>query len=308
MGQVRAFKEDTLTSMKGVKAPLLGAHMSVAGGKHLAVGRALEVDSTVLQIFVKNASRWNERALKQQEIQAFAERRQDSGLSSIVAHDSYLVNLASPSEPLWRKSIDALLDEMERAEILGLDYLVAHPGAHVDSGEASGIKRIGRALDIILGQTRDYRVRIALETTAGQGSTLGYRFEQLRDMLAACKWGEKIDVCLDTCHVFAAGYDIRDEEGCSRTFGEFDRTIGLDRLRLFHFNDSVKGLGTRVDRHAHIGQGEIGVEAFRWILNQETFTDVPKILETPKENGPESDRRNLDLLRSLVDDRAIAVK
>lgn len=282
--------------------------MSVAGGKHLAIERAMEVGCNVLQIFVKNASRWKEKSLNPEDSRTFAEQWQKSPLSTIVAHDSYLVNLASPSESLWRRSIEAVLDEMKRSELLGLDYLVAHPGAHVDSGETVGIGRIGKALDIILEETRDYHVRIALETTAGQGSTLGYSFQQLRDMLAACSQGKEVYVCFDTCHVFAAGYDIRNEEGCMRTFEEFDRRIGLERLRVFHFNDSVRGLGSRVDRHAHIGQGEIGVRAFRWILNQEGLTDVPKILETPKEKGSESDRRNLELLRSLVKDTATAVK
>jgi len=282
--------------------------MSVAGGKHLAIARALAVDSNVLQIFVKNANRWSEKRLSQEEIQAFRQAQEEANLRSIVAHDSYLINLASPSESLWRKSINAFLDEMDRSEALGLDYLVAHPGAHMGSGETAGIRRIGEALAIILEQTVGYRVRIALETTAGQGSNLGYRFEHLRDILAACKWGDQLYVCFDTCHVFAAGYDIRNQETCRITFDEFQQVVGLDRLAVFHFNDSVKGLGSRVDRHAHIGQGEIGLEAFRWILAQESFAAVPKILETPKENGLEADRRNLEVLRALVAEAATTVK
>ncbi len=200
----------------------------------------------------------------------------------------------------------ALLDELERCEVLGLSHLVTHPGSHVGGGEVKGIQRIAQALDEIHEKTDDYQVRIALETTAGQGTSIGYRFEQLRDVLASCRNSHRIDVCLDTCHVFAAGYDIREKGQYLEVIEEFDKIVGLDRLRIFHFNDSKRGLGSRVDRHEHIGKGKIGTEAFAHILSDPRFRDVPKILETPKGKTSKEDRRNLRVLRSLlVDECAI---
>lgn len=282
--------------------PLLGAHMSIAGGTPRAVDRAVEAGCKVLQIFVKNNTRWRGKPLLDEEVAQFRSAWSRSGLYSVVAHDCYLVNLAAPGQELWEKSIAALIDEMERSEQLGLSYLVAHPGAHVGEGERRGVARIAEALDRIHQCRAGYRVRIALETTAGQGTALGYRFEQLRDILAACRHPERVFICLDTCHVFAAGYDIRDQESYGRTMEEFDRLIGLHKLALFHFNDSKRELGSRVDRHEHIGKGKIGTSGFTWILRDQRFLDLPKILETPKGKTHREDRRNLRVLRALIKD------
>ena len=280
---------------------LLGAHMSIAGGIPKSLDRAVDVGCNVLQIFVKNNNQWRGRALHDPEVQEFRQRQAESRIRQVVAHDSYLINLASPKPALWERSIAAFLDEMDRCERLGLSHLVTHPGAHVGAGETWGIDRIASALNRILEKTASYQVKIALETTAGQGTTLGHRFQHLRDILAGCGDPEQIVVCMDTCHVFAAGYDIRTEEGYVAVMEQFDQIVGLDKLEVLHFNDSKRSLGSRVDRHDHIGQGKIGKEGFRWFLNDPRLVRVPKLLETPKENQGEADRRNLKVLRSLLD-------
>ncbi len=274
--------------------------MSIAGGAPLALHRALEVGCNVLQIFVKNNNRWQGKPLSGEEVEAFRQIWSDSGIRAIVAHDSYLINLAGSDEVLWQRSITAFLDEMERCERLGLSYLVAHPGSHRGRGERKGLERITRALDQIHERTSDYRVRIALETTAGQGTSLGYRFEQLRDILSGCRHPQKVGVCMDTCHIFAAGYDFRAQEDYLKTMEKFDHSVGLDKLQIFHVNDSKKELGSHVDRHEHIGEGKIGVSGFTWIVNDPRFVEVPKILETPKGKDLSEDRRNLEVLRSLI--------
>lgn len=274
--------------------------MSIAGGIPLAVERARKTGCTVLQIFVKNRNRWKGRSLSEEEAAAFRLEREAAGLFAVVAHDSYLINLAAPGEELWSRSIEALVDELERSQRLRLSHLVAHPGAHMGEGESRGIRRIARALDVIHERTSDFRIRLALETTAGQGTSIGYRFEHLRDVLSACRDPARVDVCLDTCHVFAAGYDFRSEEGYHRTLEDFDKQIGLSRLRVIHLNDSKRELGSRVDRHEHIGRGQIGKAGFHWFLNDERFRHVPKILETPKGEDLREDRRNLRVLRSLI--------
>ncbi len=280
---------------------LLGAHMSIAGGIPKSLDRAVDVGCNVLQIFVKNNNQWRGRALHDPEVHEFRQRWAESPILQVVAHDSYLINLASPKEDLWERSIAAFLDEMDRCERLGLSHLVTHPGAHVGAGKAWGIDRIAAALKRILERTASYGVKIALETTAGQGTTLGHRFQHLRDILAGCGSPERIVVCMDTCHVFAAGYDIRTEEGYAGVMDEFDQVVGLEKLEVLHFNDSKRSFGSRVDRHAHIGQGHIGKAGFRWFLNDPRLVQVPKLLETPKENKGEADRRNLKVLRSLLD-------
>ena len=274
--------------------------MSIAGGTPRAIERAAEVESTALQIFVKNASRWKAPPISDEEGAEFRSLRGKSDLGSVVAHDSYLINLASPDQDLWNRSILALCDELERCAKLGLEYLVAHPGAHLKSGETVGIGRISEAIDLVHQKMEDFTVKIALETTAGQGTNLGYRFEQLRDMIAGCQEPEGVTVCLDTCHIFAAGYDIRTEEGYQKTIQSFDDTIGLDRLSVIHLNDSKRELGSRVDRHNHIGYGEIGEEAFDLIMNDTRLDHVPKILETPKGEDDSWDRKNLEKLRSMI--------
>jgi deoxyribonuclease-4 len=279
---------------------LLGAHMSIAGGVSRSVGRATDVGCQVLQIFVKNASQWKGKELSEEEVDAFQRQYRDSGLESVVGHDSYLINLASPDPDLWERSIAAFVDEMERSDRLGLDYLVTHPGAHMGEGEPKGVDRVVAAFEEIFDRLGETPVKVAVETTAGQGTTLGHRFEHLRDILAGCSQPERMAVCLDTCHVFAAGYELRSSEGCEATFDEFDRVIGLDQLRVLHVNDSKREFGSRVDRHDHIGDGQIGLDGFSWIMNNSAFSSIPKILETPKGKDGEYDQRNLATLRSLV--------
>ena len=287
------------------RGPLLGAHMSIAGGIPLAVERANQAGCNVLQIFVKNNHRWKGKILSEAEVSQFRKACSDSQIRSVVAHDSYLINFAVPGEKLWHLSIQAFIEEMERCHRLGLSYLVAHPGSHVGEGEERGIDRIARAIDRIHEQTRGYGVRIALETVAGQGTSIGYRFQHLRDILGSCRHPEKVSICLDTCHVFAAGYDLRSRESYRRMMKEFDRIIGLDKLCLFHFNDSKRELGSRVDRHEQIGTGKIGVAGFRWILEDRRFVGLPKIIETPKGKTHREDRRNLRILRSLAQSMAV---
>ena len=253
-----------------------------------------------MQIFVKNANRWESPDLEAEEVERFCSARSHSSLKRCVAHDSYLINLASPDTALWERSTRALLAELRRCDLLGLEYLVVHPGAHVGSGDEDGIIRIAQALDSIHVEGEGLEVKIALETTAGQGTSIGHRFEHLRDILAEVSDPERVFVCLDTCHIFAAGYDIRSQLGYLETVEQFDTIIGLDKLKVIHFNDSQKDFGSRVDRHEHIGEGFIGKDGFRWFLQDTRFADVPKILETPKGSDDTSDIDNLAVLRSLA--------
>jgi deoxyribonuclease-4 len=279
---------------------LLGAHLSIAGGTPRAIRAAEELDCTALQIFVKNASRWTGPSIGDEESRHFRDLRSETRLRSVVAHGSYLINLASPDAELWRRSISAVLDELRRSEALGLDFLVLHPGSHLKTGEANGVRRVSRALNRIHQESGELRARIALETTAGQGTNLGYLFEHLRDMIAGCDSPERLGVCLDTCHIFAAGYEIREKEHYQSTMARFEEILGIRKLVVVHLNDSKRELGSRVDRHEHIGQGEIGLAAFESIMNDSRLKDVPKILETPKGEDGREDRRNLEKLRSLV--------
>ena len=219
----------------------------------------------------------------------------------MVAHSSYLLNLATPDDALWHKSIDALLVEMERCDVLAIPYLVIHPGSHMDSGEETGIARIANALNVAHDRLPDAQVKITLETTAGQGTNLGYRFEHLGAMIEATEAKERLAVCYDTCHTLAAGYDFRTPDGYAEVFRQFDDIIGLDRLKVFHFNDSKQDLGSRRDRHEHIGEGSVGLEGFRRILNDARFDEIPMLLETPKSDDLHEDVENLALLRSLIE-------
>ena len=282
------------------RGPLLGAHMSIAGGvdKSLLLGKMVECDA--IQIFTKSSRQWAAKPYTKEEIELFDINRHATGIGTVIAHDSYLLNLGSPDDALRKRSIAAFIDELERCEILGVTNLVAHPGSHVGAGEEEGIKTIARSLDEVHKACPGYNVRVTLEITAGQGSNLGYRFEQIGKMLDATKENDRLRVCFDTEHAFAAGYDIRTKEGYERTFVEFDEAIGLDRLAAFHLNDSKKEFNSRVDRHEHIGKGHIGVEAFRFLLNDKRFWGLPMCLETPKGPDLAEDRENLTLLRSLI--------
>ncbi len=278
----------------------LGAHFSVAGGIVNAVRTAVRFGADTLQLFTKNAAQWNAPPLRAEDITAFCAEAAAANLTHLTAHDSYLINLAAPGDELFNKSVNAFAIEVERAEQLGLAYLVTHPGAHVGSGEEVALARVIDGLNETARRTRGANVLLLLETTAGQGTTLGWRFEHLATLLNGVAEPERFAVCLDTCHVFAAGYDLRTAAATKATLQEFDAIVGLDRLRLFHLNDSVKGLGSRVDRHAGIGLGEIGEAAFKHIAKH--FPQVPMILETPKEDadGNEMDPVNLAKIRGYA--------
>ncbi len=285
----------------------LGSHMSIAGGMDRAPLRGRQVGCDTMQVFTKSNRQWRARDLSDGEVEAFKANLKSTGIGPVVAHDCYLVNLAAPRASLWKKSVSAFREEMDRAERLGIPYLVTHPGSHAGAGEAEGIRRVAEALNVLhAALPRHGGARILLETTAGQGSSLGYRFEQLAAILDQVERAYRVGVCLDTCHVFAAGYDIRTTEGYRQTMRELDVCLGLHRLQVIHLNDSVQGLGSRVDRHAHIGEGGLGLEPFRRLLNDSAFRGIPMILETPKDDDfVKADRRNLARLRRLLNGAAI---
>jgi deoxyribonuclease-4 len=282
--------------------PLFGAHMSIAGGYHHAIEAAQKYHCDALQLFTKSSNQWKAKPLTAEEVAVFKKKYRESELRLAMAHDSYLINLASPDDALYRKSVEAFVVEYQRSEQLGLRYLVTHPGSHIDSGEEVGLNRVAQALDEVHRRCPDYRVQVLLETTAGQGSNLGHCFEHLARILALVADPNRIGVCLDTCHVFAAGYALSPEGEYLKTMQEFERIIGLKRLRAFHLNDSQKPQGSRVDRHAHIGRGCLGREPFRLLVNDRRFRRHPMVLETPKEEaeGRDMDAINLSVLRRLV--------
>lgn len=288
------------TKTEEPRGPLLGAHMSIAGGVGNALLDGKKVNCDAIQIFTKSSRQWAAKPYTKEEIEQFKVNRKDTGISTVIAHDSYLLNLGSPDTALRIRSVAAFIDELERCETLGVSNLVAHPGAHVGTGEAEGIKTIAKSLDEVHTACPGYNVKITLEITAGQGSNLGYRFEQIRNIIDATKQSERLRVCFDTEHAFAAGYDIRTKDGYERTFTQFDEAIGIKLLAAFHLNDSKKEFNSRVDRHEHIGKGFIGVEAFRLLLNDKRFWGLPMCLETPKGPDLKEDRENLTLLRSLI--------
>lgn len=279
----------------------MGAHMSIAGGVDKALLRGHEIGCDTIQIFTKNNNQWRAKPLTDREIKTYHQHRATTGIWPVVAHNGYLINVASPQGDLYRKSLEALRIEVERAAALEIPYLIMHPGAHIGTGEANGIKRVVHALDVILDCTNGFPVVICLETTAGQGSSLGYRFEHLAAIREGVTQRERVGVCVDTCHIFAAGYEIRGRKVYEQTMRHLDDMIGLKNIKCIHLNDSQRELGSRVDRHAHIGQGHIGLEGFRLVLNDPRFRNTPMILETPKgDDPPAADRRNLAVLRSLV--------
>lgn len=277
---------------------LLGAHVSIAGGVFNAIANGEALGANAIQIFSKNQTRWVAKPLSDEDADKFKKAWEDSSICEVVVHDSYLINLGSPDVALLNKSRDAFLDEIERAEKLGIRYLVFHPGSHLKAGEEIGLQTIAESLNRMIAATPGYGVRLLLETTAGQGTNLGYQFEQLATVLEKVEIRERMGVCLDTAHIFAAGYDLRTPEAYEKTLSEFDAILGLENLFCFHFNDSKKDLGSRVDRHDHIGEGLLGIEPFRMIINDPRFTQIPKLLETP--GTPEDFKRNLDLLKSLA--------
>lgn len=269
-----------------------------------AVDRAVATGCDALQIFTKSAGQWRARELPGDEVKAFRRKADDAGLSPRVAHASYLINLGTPEPALRARSIAGLIEELDRAERLGLDGLVLHPGAAVGGDEASALRLVADAAREAFRARRRQRVRLLFEHTAGQGSSLGWRFEHLRAILSMLDGSPRAGVCLDTCHLLAAGYDWRTPAGYRRTFDEFERLVGFDRLKVVHVNDSKKPCGSRVDRHEHIGRGEIGTAAFRRLVNDPRMRDMGMVLETPKQadtlDADPFDRENLYLLRSLV--------
>jgi deoxyribonuclease-4 len=278
----------------------LGAHESIAGGIYKAFDRAQSVGCDAVQIFVKSNRSWAVKPLTEEDITRFRARAQETDIRPVVGHTSYLLNLASPDEALWTRSRDTLLVELERCEALGVPWLVLHPGSHVGTGEEVGLARVSQALGEIHAATPGFRARILLETTAGQGDSLGYCFEHLDWLMEHTPGGERLGVCLDTCHVFTAGYELRTSEGYAATMHAFDRVIGLQRLHAIHLNDSKGDLGSRKDRHQHIGQGYIGLEGFRHVVNDPRLAELPGLLETPKGDDLHEDKENLAVLRSLV--------
>lgn len=274
--------------------------MSIAGGIYNSLVWGKEVGCNTIQIFTKSNNQWRAKPLSEEEIDRFKKNQKETQISPVVAHDSYLINVASNNKFLQEKSKEALLIEYQRCEALGIPYLVMHPGAHTGAGEKEGLKRISESLNWLFQKAENYKVQIALETTAGQGSNLGYRFEHLAEIIDKIEQHKKVCICLDTCHVFAAGYDIRVEAGYDKMMDEFNKIIGLEKLKVIHFNDSVKDLGSRVDRHEHIGRGKIGKDGFAFFMNDKRLEKIPKLLETPKDAEGKFDRENLKVLRSLV--------
>ena len=280
--------------------PLLGTHVSVSGGLHTAFDRAARAGCTTMQLFVKNANQWKAKALTDEEVRTFHGAAAQSPVRPVIAHAAYLINLCAVTPGVREKSRAALEDELRRCEALGVRALVFHPGAHVGAGEEAGIRCIAESLNAIHERTRDFHVLTALETTAGQGSTLGYRFEQLRAIIELVEDRSRMAVCMDTCHMFTAGYAIHSPEGWEAAMKEFDQTVGLGRLVAVHVNDSKKPFGSRLDRHEHIGKGLIGLEGFRSLMNDPRLEQVPKILETEKSEDMHEDVENMAALRSLV--------
>lgn len=281
-----------------------GAHMSIAGGLENAFAAGARVGCDCLQIFVKNQRQWSARPLAREAVEAYQSAARETGLSPVVAHATYLINLASPDAALRRRSVEALANEVKRCARLGVSYIVLHPGAHMGEGIDAGIKRIVRSLDGLHKRVSGDGTRVLLETTAGQGSSIGHTIEHLARIIDGVKHPERLGVCVDTCHVFAAGYDIATARGYERLVAELADLAMLDRVQCFHLNDSKGACGSRVDRHEHIGKGRIGKAGFRLLVNDGRFALVPKILETPKGTdgrGVDLDRVNLRRLRSLIE-------
>jgi deoxyribonuclease-4 len=289
--------------------PRLGAHLSIAGGLPRAVDRAVATRCEALQIFTKSAGQWRARVLPQDEIVLFRRRVSETGIHPVLAHNSYLINIAAADPALRERSLESLAEEYDRAEELGLDGLVMHPGSYTTGTEAGGLRLVARGLRWLLRARPRHTVRLLLEGTAGQGTNLGHRFEHLAAILEMLDGTPRVGVCLDTCHLLTAGYDICSEEGYASTFAAFDAVVGVSRIAAFHLNDSKKPCASRVDRHEHIGKGCLGLPPFERLLNDPRFARLPMLLETPKLETAESrrrsdadpwDMRNLRTLRRLI--------
>ena len=279
---------------------MFGAHMSIAGGLEKALERGKKINCRTIQIFTKSSNQWKAKEITDEDLRRFQSFYAQFHISPVVAHDSYLINLASPDPVLHRKSIESFFNEMERCEKLKIPYLVFHPGAHVGSGEKAGLKKIAQSINILLKRGKGFKVTLLLETTAGQGTNLGYKFEHLAKIIKMVRQKKSIGVCVDTCHIFAAGYDITTKKGYKKTFETFNKLVGLDKLKVFHINDSKKELGSRVDRHEHIGKGFLGLKPFKFLVNDRRFANIPKILETPKGPDLKEDVKNFKVLKRLI--------
>lgn len=277
-----------------------GSHTSASGGVDKALERAVDVGATSCQIFSKNERQWRAKPLDPVVIEQFHSERERTGIRQMVVHASYLINVASPKEDIHEKSMGAFADELERCEMLAIQNLVMHPGAHTGSGVEAGIRTFAESLNRLADQLPDIKAVTCLETTAGQGTALGRSFEEIAAIIDQVEAKDRVGVCLDTCHIFAAGYDIRTAEDYRKVMDEFDRVIGIDKLRVLHLNDSKMPFASNKDRHEMIGEGEIGVEAFRALVDDVQLAGLPAILETEKDPEGENDRKNLALLRGLV--------
>jgi len=275
----------------------LGAHVSISGGIHLAPARGKEIGAEAIQIFTRNQMRWTARKITEKEIANFQPALKANGIRRVITHDSYLINLSTGKVELRKKSIDAFIDELKRAELLGIPYVVFHPGAHGGDGEEIGIKRTAEALNEVFAKLEEYSVIALIETTAGQGSNIGHKFEHIASIIDLIDDKSRIGTCIDTAHIFEAGYDIRTREAYEETIHEFDSIVGLDKVHAMHLNDSKTELGSHVDRHENIGMGLIGIDAFRFIVNDKRFDDIAMVLETP--GGMPMFKRNLEILKSL---------
>ena len=281
-------------------ADLLGAHVSTAGGVDKSIARAVEIGCTAVQIFTRNPSQWSSPPISDETARAFRESLAASPIRAVVSHDSYLINLATPDADLAERSIAAMVDEIDRADILGIPVVVTHLGGHMGAGDDAGLALLAERLDRVADRRPDSRVKIALETTAGQGTSLGWRFEHIAEVFARVAEPNRLSTCFDTCHVHVAGYDIVTEEGFAETWREFDRIVGMQRLVAIHLNDAKKARGARVDRHEHIGKGTIGDTPFLWIVKNRMFADIPKLVETP--DAETMHRVNVAHLRDLAAD------
>lgn len=283
--------------------PLFGAHMSIAGGYYKAVEEARRCGCDVVQVFTKNNNQWRAKPISEQEAEQFAAALAELKIERPLSHSSYLINLASPDPLLWQKSVEGMTVELQRAGQLGIPYVVMHPGSHTTATEEEGLANVARGLDAIHAALPQAKAEVLLEITAGQGTNLGWKFEHLAAILGQTQSPQRVGICFDSCHAFASGYDLRDAAAAQAMWRKFDDLLGLDRLKAIHLNDSKRELGSRVDRHEHIGRGHIGLAGFRHLLNDPRFRDVPMYLETPKEDPEEEpwDVVNLRTLRSLIE-------
>jgi len=277
---------------------LLGAHMSIAGGLDKAITRGESIGCTTIQIFTKNNRQWATKKLSNTEITSFKATAQKSPIQCIAAHATYLINLGSSNKDTEKKSITATKEELKRCDALNIPYLILHPGAHLGTDEKSCIKQVSDNLNIIF-KTTPGKTMLLLETMAGQGSSICYRFEQIAEIYKQSKFKKKLGVCFDTCHTFVAGYDFRTKTTYNNMWKKFDQIIGIKNIKVIHINDSKKLLGSRIDRHEDIGKGELGLNSFRFIFNDKRFFDIPKILETPKETL-EDDLKNMKIIKNLL--------